>query len=70
MKITAQDLKELEIIDEIVNEPVGGAHRARDAAIEATGEALARALQALANMGPEEIRQHRREKFLAIGKQL
>jgi acetyl-CoA carboxylase carboxyl transferase subunit alpha len=70
MKITAQDLKELEIIDEIVGEPVGGAHRARDAAIEATGEAVARALQALANMGPEEIRQHRREKFLSIGKQL
>jgi acetyl-CoA carboxylase carboxyl transferase subunit alpha len=53
-----------------VAEPVGGAHRARDQAITATGEALGRALQSLANMGPEELRQHRREKFLTIGKNL
>ncbi|HEY7764357.1 MAG TPA: acetyl-CoA carboxylase carboxyltransferase subunit alpha [Aestuariivirgaceae bacterium] len=70
MKITAQDLKELEIIDEIIKEPIGGAHRSRDAAIEATGEALGRALEGLANMGPAEIKQHRRDKFLAIGKHL
>jgi acetyl-CoA carboxylase carboxyl transferase subunit alpha len=70
MKITAQDLKKLEVIDEIVAEPVGGAHRARDNAITATGEALARSLQSLANMGPQELKQHRREKFMAIGKNL
>jgi acetyl-CoA carboxylase carboxyl transferase subunit alpha len=70
MKITAQDLKKLEVIDEIVAEPVGGAHRARDNAIVATGEALTRALQSLANMGPQELRQHRRDKFMAIGKNL
>jgi acetyl-CoA carboxylase carboxyl transferase subunit alpha len=70
MKITAQDLKKLEVIDEIVAEPVGGAHRARDNAIMATGEALARSLQSLANMGPQELKQHRREKFMAIGKNL
>jgi acetyl-CoA carboxylase carboxyl transferase subunit alpha len=70
MKITAQDLKQLDIIDEIIAEPIGGAHRAREAAIETTGEALARGLKSLANMGPQELRQHRREKFLAIGKRL
>jgi acetyl-CoA carboxylase carboxyl transferase subunit alpha len=70
MKITAQDLKKLEVIDEIVSEPVGGAHRARENAIVATGEALARSLQSLANMGPQELKQHRREKFMAIGKNL
>jgi acetyl-CoA carboxylase carboxyl transferase subunit alpha len=70
MKITAQDLKELEVIDEIIPEPVGGAHRAREAAIKATGEALGRALQSLANMGPQDLKQHRRDKFMAIGKHL
>jgi acetyl-CoA carboxylase carboxyl transferase subunit alpha len=70
MKITAQDLKDLEVIDEIIAEPVGGAHRARESAIDVTGEALARALQSLANMGPQDLKQHRRDKFLAIGKRL
>src|SRR5688572_5343309 len=70
MKITAQDLKDLEVIDEIIAEPVGGAHRARESAIDVTGEALARALQSLANMGPQDLKQHRRDKFLAIGKHL
>jgi acetyl-CoA carboxylase carboxyl transferase subunit alpha len=70
MKITAQDLRALDVIDEIISEPVGGAHRARESAIDATGEALARALQTLANMGPEELRKHRKDKFLAIGKKL
>jgi acetyl-CoA carboxylase carboxyl transferase subunit alpha len=70
MKITAQDLKKLEVIDEIVAEPVGGAHRARENAIMTTGEALARSLHSLANMGPQELKQHRREKFMAIGKNL
>jgi acetyl-CoA carboxylase carboxyl transferase subunit alpha len=70
MKITAQDLKELEIIDEIVPEPIGGAHRARETAIDATGDAVARALQSLANMGPTELKRHRRDKFMAIGKSL
>jgi acetyl-CoA carboxylase carboxyl transferase subunit alpha len=70
MKITAQDLKKLEVIDEIVPEPVGGAHRAGENAIIATGEALARSLQSLTNMGPQELKQHRREKFMAIGKNL
>ena len=70
MKITAQDLKKLGIIDEIVEEPKGGAHRGREQAINATGEALARALEAFAGKPAEELRTLRREKFLAIGRGL
>ena len=67
MKITAQDLKRLGVIDEIVPEPKGGAHRAAPAAISATGEAIARALKTYDGASPEELRKRRRDKFLAIG---
>ena len=70
MKITAQDLKELKIIDEIIAEPVGGAQRDRDATIKATGEAISRALLGFKHMSPSELRRQRREKFLAIGRNL
>jgi acetyl-CoA carboxylase carboxyl transferase subunit alpha len=70
MKITAQDLKKLGIIDEIVSEPMGGAHRGRDDAIAATGEAIARALIAFDGVSGEVLRTQRREKFLAIGRNL
>src|SRR5918993_1508117 len=52
MKITAQDLLRLGVIDSILPEPVGGAHREPRAAIEATGEAIAGAFAELGNMGP------------------
>jgi acetyl-CoA carboxylase carboxyl transferase subunit alpha len=68
MKITAQDLKRLGIIDEIVGEPKGGAHRNPDAAIDAAGEAIARALKAYDGVSGEVLRTQRREKFLAIGR--
>jgi acetyl-CoA carboxylase carboxyl transferase subunit alpha len=70
MKITAQDLKKLGIIDEIIKEPVGGAHRGRSEAIATTGEAIARTLTAFAGVSPEVLRTQRREKFLAIGRSL
>ena len=70
MKITAQDLKKLGIIDEIIEEPKGGAQRGRDQAIHATGEAVARALTAFDDMPAEMLRTQRREKFLAIGRGL
>ena len=70
MKITAQDLKKLGIIDEIIEEPKGGAYRGREQAINATGEALARALEAFAGVSADEVRTLRREKFLAIGRGL
>jgi acetyl-CoA carboxylase carboxyl transferase subunit alpha len=70
MKITAQDLLRFGIIDGIVAEPPGGAHRDPGAMISATGEAIAKALAAFGNMSREEIRAARAEKFLAIGRKL
>jgi acetyl-CoA carboxylase carboxyl transferase subunit alpha len=70
MKITAQDLLRLGIIDGIVTEPVGGAHRDSQGTIEATGRAIDEALHDLGNMGPAELRDHRADKFLAIGRKL
>jgi acetyl-CoA carboxylase carboxyl transferase subunit alpha len=70
MKITAQDLLRLGVIDSIVQEPVGGAHRDPQAAIAATGAAIAGALADLGNMGPNELRSHRADKFLEIGRKL
>jgi acetyl-CoA carboxylase carboxyl transferase subunit alpha len=70
MKITAQDLLRLGVIDSIVQEPVGGAHRDPKAAIAATGAAIAGALADLGNMGPAELRSHRADKFLEIGRKL
>jgi acetyl-CoA carboxylase carboxyl transferase subunit alpha len=69
MKITAQDLLDLKIIDGIISEPLGGAHRGRDNVIEAAGEQISRGFSELqgANM---DYREHRREKFLAIGRSL
>jgi acetyl-CoA carboxylase carboxyl transferase subunit alpha len=70
MKITAQDLLRLGVIDAIVPEPTGGAHRDPAAAIAATGEAIASALNDLGNMGPAQLRDHRADKFLGIGRKL
>ena len=70
MKITAQDLYRLGIIDVIVPEATGGAHRDRDGAIAAAGEALARALEAFDGLSPDEIRDRRAQKFLEIGRRL
>jgi acetyl-CoA carboxylase carboxyl transferase subunit alpha len=70
LKITAQDLKRLGVIDEIVPEPLGGAHRKPDVAIAAGGEAIARAMQALEGLSGDVLRTQRREKFLGIGRSL
>jgi acetyl-CoA carboxylase carboxyl transferase subunit alpha len=70
MKITAQDLLRLGVIDGVIPEPTGGAHREPDAAIKATGDAVEGALKDLGNMGPEQLRDHRADKFLTIGRKL
>jgi acetyl-CoA carboxylase carboxyl transferase subunit alpha len=70
MKITAQDLKKLGVIDGIVPEPKGGAHRAAAEAIAATGEAIATALSSYNGLPADELRRKRREKFLSIGRTL
>jgi acetyl-CoA carboxylase carboxyl transferase subunit alpha len=70
LKITAQDLAELKLIDAIVPEPEGGAHRGPHATIEAVGEQVARGLAELDGMSGEQLRKARREKYLAMGRSL
>jgi acetyl-CoA carboxylase carboxyl transferase subunit alpha len=67
MKITAQDLLDLKIIDGIIAEPLGGAHRAPEAVIGATGDQIARTLGEFAGQNMD-FREQRREKYLAIGR--
>ena len=68
MKVTAQHLKDLKVIDGIIGEPLGGAHRDPGAAVLALGDAVEKALDALDGMSPEALRQARRGKFLAMGR--
>ena len=68
MRITAQDLKAFGVIDDIVAEPLGGAHRDRAAAIESLGNALSSALADLASLDPADLRKDRQAKFLKMGR--
>ena len=68
MKITADDLMRLGVIDEIIREPKGGAHRDPALAIKAVGEAVAVVLKSLGDMDRAAIRTQRQDKFLAIGR--
>jgi len=70
MKITAQDLDQMGVIDVIITEPVGGAHRDRIAIMRATGDAIARALGEFEGKSPAEIRQQRHARFMEIGQTL
>jgi acetyl-CoA carboxylase carboxyl transferase subunit alpha len=70
MKITAQDLKSLGVIDAIVPEPVGGAHRDQLRIIQAVGDAIESALAAFDTKSGDEVRAHRHKKFLEIGRAL
>ncbi|GIX20746.1 acetyl-CoA carboxylase carboxyltransferase subunit alpha [Erythrobacter cryptus] len=67
MKVTAQDLKRLGVIDRIVKEPVGGAHRDPAACARTLGMAIAEELDGLAGLGPEQLVAQREARFLAIG---
>ena len=68
MKMTAQDLAALKVIDTIVPEPVGGAQRDRALAIKTLGDAIAAALDPLTRQDPQALIRARRAKFLAIGR--
>jgi len=67
MKVTAQDLAELGVIDRIVKEPVGGAQRDAAATAQALGDALAEELAALSGKTSKQLRRMREDRFLAIG---
>jgi acetyl-CoA carboxylase carboxyl transferase subunit alpha len=70
MRITAQDLLSLKVIDKIVPEPLGGAHRDSQAAINAAGDAISGALEAAQGKDASQLKRERREKFLKIGRAL
>ena len=67
LRFTAQDLKQFDVIDEIIKEPVGGAHRHKDAVIREVGAAVSRSLNALSRMDGRQLIQARRDRFLKIG---
>ena len=69
MKLTANDLLKMKIIDEIIKEPIGGAHRNKESIIFSTKEVLIKYLEEFKNFSREEIFEQRQEKFLSIGKQ-
>lgn len=68
MKMSAQDLLALKVIDRIVPEPVGGAHRAPEVAIAALGDAIEQELEALSGQPRDTLLASREEKFLAMGR--
>ncbi len=70
LKITAQDLKKFGVIDEIITEPLGGAHRKPEDVMLATRNVLARVLTSYSGLSGEVLRTHRREKFMGIGRAL
>lgn len=69
-KITAQDLLGFDVIDGIVEEPAGGAHRHHEIVLKKTGEAIGKFLSDFEGQSREEIRAQRQQKFLAIGEAL
>lgn len=70
MRITAQDLKKLGVIDKIIKEPIGGAHRDTEATIKTVGAAIVKSLSELSSLSPDQLVSQRRKKFLNIGRAL
>ena len=70
LRLTAQDLKALGIIDEIIKEPLGGAHRNIPQTLNSVKEAVLRQLKELENLSPEELKKRRTDKFLQIGRNI
>lgn len=68
MKITAQELIKMRVIDRIIGEPAGGAHSAPQATIKAVGDVVEEELRALIGLTPEQVRTQRAERFYAIGR--
>ncbi len=69
LKLTAEDLRGLGIVDRVIPEPLGGAHRAPDEMINSVGAAIAGTLSQLSTLDPVALKQRRREKFLAMGRE-
>ncbi len=69
LKLTARDMKERGIVDEVLPEPLGGAHNEPEAAVEAVGRSLNRVLSGLADTDPKTLREARHERYRRIGAQ-
>ena len=67
LRLTAKDLRQLNVIEEIVHEPIGGAHRAPDKTIETVGQSLEIALSQLNQLSPVDLKKARQEKFTLAG---
>ena len=67
LRLTARDLESLGVIDAIIPEPVGGAHRFPEPAIDAVGDGIDAALSELTPLDGAALKQQRRDKFLSIG---
>lgn len=70
LRLTAQDLKTLGIIDEIIKEPMGGAHRNPQQAMSAVKEVILKHLRELENVSPDDLKKQRTEKFLNMGRHI
>ena len=68
MKVTAADLKKLEVIDDVIPEPMGGAHRGPEETIDLVGKVVSEALTELSQLDAASLRKRRQDKFLAMGK--
>ena len=68
MKLSSKDLLELKVIDEIISEPVGGAHRDRDLILDNVRRSIENNLNEFSNMSEDEVLNHRKNKFLNIGR--
>ena len=68
MKLSAQDLLDLEIIDEIIKEPLGGAHRDKNALVNEIKKSIRKNLKELSELNRQDILNHRKQKFLSIGR--
>ena len=68
MKLSSKDLLELKVIDEIISEPIGGAHRDRDLILENVRKSIENNLNEFSNMSGDEVLNHRKNKFLTIGR--
>ncbi len=68
MKVAAQDLLGVKIVDRIIPEPIGGAHSDKEATIKSVGDAVEQELEGLSNLTPDQLRKQRADRFYAIGR--
>ena len=68
MKLSAQDLLDLGIVDSVINEPLGGAHRDKNALLDEIKKSIRENLKELSELNREDILNHRKQKFLSIGR--